>query len=60
MHIQRWRLKHRLMALIGLIGIGMILLCGFASWQAYGNLFRAKRGALQHLAEVALSLVARE
>ena len=57
---RNWRLKYRLMSLIGLIGLCMVSLCGVAGWQIYNSLFDAKRAELQHLAETALSLVEKQ
>ena len=58
--VVNWHLKTKLLALIGLTGLCIALLCGAAGWQTYDRLFDAKRAELQHLAEVARSLVEKE
>lgn len=58
--VENWRLKTKLMTLIGLIGLCVASLCAAAGWQTYDRLFDAKRAELQHLAEVDRSLVERE
>ena len=58
--VVNWYLKTKLLALTALTGLCTALLCGVAGWQTYDRLFDAKRAELQHLAEVARSLVERE